>query len=321
MLPWGGISGGTKFGPSSAPTKFGSSKLLKAVFIGAKELESLCLGYVGNKSQFCIACKLRGESDCGVSSHKKSKMSVTADTFWVPGGFILNKPIARSDFCLPCNGLSEGSLAILTETLHSEARWSDQFKLIMDRTTVEELRRVARAKKSSGSRSSEVESVYSGSDARHDSVRGGGGGGGGAGSESEVEPDDDPMDDDMGITVPEEVAFDPLEGWEVACGAMQEAVNKMASTIASQAHIIAQLQKEDIWEDVETIQENSAVLQSQVGDLYDIVQTHGTLSIAMAKVMGSWQQHKGRVFISEHDWEEWTKETGRGKQMYPEDEQ
>ena len=245
-FPGGGNSGGFKAGPSSAPTKLGSSKLLKAVFIGAKELESLCLGHVGNKSRFCIARKIRGGSDCGVSSHRKSKMSVQVDTFWVPGGFILNNPTAKTGMCLPSKGLSEQSLSILTETLHTETRWVEQFKLIMERTAAQGQRRAARAKKSSGSRSSEVESVYSGSEAHQALVRGGSGGGGGEGGESEVDPDDNPMDDEMEIPVPEEVTFDPAEGWEVACEAMQEAINKMASTIASQARIIAQLQSENI---------------------------------------------------------------------------
>ena len=61
----------------------------------------------------------------------------------------------------------------------------------------------------------------------------------------------------------------------------------MSNTIASQAKLILQLQKSDVREDVEAIQENLVMLQSQVGDLYDLVLSHGSLSNAMAEVMGS----------------------------------
>ena len=266
-VPGGGTSGNTA-GPSSAPTKLGSSKLLKAVFIGPTELESLCLGYVGNKARFCIARKIRGGPDCGVSSHKTPKMSVPVDTFWMPGGSILNKPTAKTELCIPRAGLSTAALTKLTDEVHTEPRWADQFKAIAELTKeIERRRSGASMQRSSISRSSEVESVYSENDQPLTSKA--------DGSESDNED------------IPVEVAIDPLAGWEAACNVLQEAVNQMSITIASQAKLITQLQKADVREDVEAMQENSAVFQSQVRDLYDLVVSHGSLSNAMAEVMGS----------------------------------
>lgn len=131
-------------GARSAPSKIGSSKLLRAVFIGANEVESMCLGFVGNKSRFCIAPKLRGSLDCGVISHKKHKMVVEADTFWMPGGSILNKPTARTELCVPCGDLSEDAVSLLRNTLCAEHRWPAQFKLVMDRAAAAKARREAK---------------------------------------------------------------------------------------------------------------------------------------------------------------------------------
>ena len=87
-------------------------------------------------------------------------MVVAPETFWVPGGAILNKPRAQLETCIPCSVLSEGSLVLLRDSLTSEHRWPAQFKLVMDRIEEAKLRWAA-CTKSSGSRSSEVESVYS----------------------------------------------------------------------------------------------------------------------------------------------------------------
>ena len=85
--------------------------------------------------------------------------------------------------------------------------------------------------------------------------------------------------------VPEEVNIDPASGWEAACSALQMAVNDMATTITEQARTIAALRTGDVQEEFQVMQENSAVLQSQLGDLYDLVQNHGTLSEVMADLM------------------------------------
>ena len=271
-VPGGGFSGSSTSGIRSAPTKLGSSKLLNAVFIGANELESLCFGFVGNKSRFCIAQKTKGGMDCGVISHKRSKMEVPTDTFWLPGGSILNKPTAKADICLPLDGLSDNALRILTEGFLSEQRWVDQFKDIIQQQTAAAVRRATR---SGASRSSEVESVTSVQEEEQGQRDGFSTGDGASRMSMEEEP---PVKD---------VEIDPTAGWEAACGALQAAVNDMAATIAEQARTIANMQREDNREDIEAIQENSAVLQSQLGDLYDLVHDHGTLSNAMAAVMAS----------------------------------
>ena len=273
-IPGGGFS--ETAGANSAPSKIGGSKLLRAVFIGVNELESMCLGFVGNKARFCIAPKTKGGRDCGVISHQRQKMKVAADTFWMPGGSILNKPTARSELCIPCSDLSEGSLMLLRDALCLEHHWPAQFKLVMDRVEAAKARRASRSR-SSGSKSSEIGSV-------HTSIP----------EDPRVEDDDslgandvddvDMMDREF---VPEEVTINPAAGWEAACGALQTAIHEMAATIASQTRIIAALHQRDHQEDIEVMQENSAVLQSQLGDLYDLVQNHGSLSEAMAALMAS----------------------------------
>lgn len=230
----------------------------------------MCLGFVGNKSRFCIAPKSRGGVDCGVISHKKHKMEVEANTFWMPGGAILNKPMARTELWVHRSDLSEDSIALLRDSLCAEHRWPAQFKLVMDRAAAAKARRAA---KSSGSRSSEVESVVHSIDPIADE------------DDSAGDGEDTKMSDNEFVLG--EVTIDPEAGWEAACVALQTAVNEMATTIAEQARIIGTLRKMDLREDIEIIQENSAVLQSQLGDLYDLVQNHGTLSAAMADLMAS----------------------------------
>jgi hypothetical protein len=271
-FPGGGISDGNTSGIRSAPTKLGSSKLLKAVFIGANELESLCLGFVGNKSRFCIAPKTKGGMDCGVVSHKRNKMEPPADTFWLPGGSILNKPTAKNDLCIPIGGLSENAMTILTEGLLTEARWVGQFKDILQKQSFWEKRRA----RSGASRSSEVESVDS---TQNDEAPGETSIPQGGGKTSHVSEEEEPP--------MMEVEIDTTAGWEAVCVTLQAAINDMASTIAEQACTIADLRRIDPREDIESIQENSAVLQSQLGDLYDLVVDHGNLSNAMAAVMAS----------------------------------
>ena len=271
-FPGGGISDGNTSGIRSAPTKLGSSKLLKAVFIGANELESLCLGFVGNKSRFCIAPKTKGGMDCGVVSHKRNKMEPPADTFWLPGGSILNKPTAKNDLCIPIGGLSENAMTILTEGLLTEARWVGQFKDILQKQSFWEERRA----RSGASRSSEVESVDS---TQNDEAPGETSIPQGGGKTSHVSEEEEPP--------MMEVEIDTTAGWEAVCVTLQAAINDMASTIAEQARTIADLRRIDPREDIESIQENSAVLQSQLGDLYDLVVDHGNLSNAMAVVMAS----------------------------------
>lgn len=85
----------------------------------------------------------------------------------------------------------------------------------------------------------------------------------------------------------EEVIIDPEAGWEVACGALQSAISGMAATIADQARTIAALSKQDTRRDIEAVQESAAILHSQLGDLYDLVMNHGSLSDAMAVLMAS----------------------------------
>lgn len=275
-FPGGGFAEDSAVVSRSAPSKIGGSKLLWAVYIGANELESLCLGYVGNKSRFCIAPKTNQGMDCGVISHKKHKMKVTADTFWMPGGSIVNKPTARSELCVSCSDLSEDLLALLCDSLCVEHRWPAQFKLVMDRTAAAKARRAARVR-SSASRSSEVESIHSKStladDPRVDDDSS-------LGDEGDVDMAEEEF-------IPEDVDIDPGAGWEAACSTMQTAINGMVATIAAQACTIAKLSKEDPRIDIELIQENSAILQSQVGDLCDLVLNHGSLSEAIATLMVS----------------------------------
>jgi len=292
---WGGVAfgqGDVKKPPHGAPSKgtSGSSSLAKAVFIGQHEKDTLCLGYIGKtKTRFCIARKIKGALNCGVSSHAVNKMNVAVDTFWVPGGDLVDKPTAKAD--IPPIGLHDNlslnSLEILRNGLYPLVRWPEHFKQIVARSAEIAGQRKARSVDSPVRRVSnddredmsvQLERQYS-----EDEVDG----------ELHVDTYDYEIEEESNIDLGTKVDVPELNfalGWEATCRMLHSTIQDMAKTISCQSVTIdtlrTKLEREKVVkDDIDSIRIENLELQGQLGDLMNLVGQHGSLSNAMSQVM------------------------------------
>ena len=68
------------------------------IFIAKAECKALRLGKVGSSKRFCLATKELGYSHCGVAAHgRTSKFSPKLEAFYVPGGIVYGHPTAMMD--------------------------------------------------------------------------------------------------------------------------------------------------------------------------------------------------------------------------------
>jgi len=86
--------------PSFILAAEGTGKPQCCVFIDDAAMANLCLGVIGTGKRFCLAKKIQGYTHCGVSVHakgirKKNKAKVMVDAFYVLGGTIQHKGVAK----------------------------------------------------------------------------------------------------------------------------------------------------------------------------------------------------------------------------------
>ncbi len=290
-LSGGVTSGGALRQVQSAPGKLPAS-LSKVVYIKPTDVRTLCLGYVGASkggihARFCIARKLRGQNHCGTSSHAKSKMTVSGSTFWLPGGTILDKATAKTSPCLKEADLSEDDVEYLKAINAPPQRWPEHFQRIQERinrrrnrdvrgsspaVAVEEVDELSREDEEDDAANEELEDLL----AALKRQSGDHGDGTGrpvvwpAGDDSEEEEEDDDTVD------------------------LRTLVANLKRTVERQAEAIAELTTR-VDEDrdtraLETLRAETNDLLDNLGDLFGLVQEHGSVSQAISAI-GTKQEH------------------------------
>lgn len=130
-------SGATSRGQMNSPivpAAKGTGKPQHCVFIDDAAMANLCFGLIGTGERFCLAKKVPPYTHCGLPAHakgsrKKNKAKVVANTYYVPGGTIHQRPTAKVDpMILRTNVPGKFLIRLETEKL-TTSKWKD---LIID---------------------------------------------------------------------------------------------------------------------------------------------------------------------------------------------
>ena len=119
------------------PAAKGMGKPQRCMHIDEAAMVNLCFGLIGSGERFCLAKKLGTYTHCGIPAHakgirKKNKAKVVVDAYYVPGGTIHQRPMAKVNPMIAQVDLPAKYISTFQTSRLTTAKWKD---LIIDART------------------------------------------------------------------------------------------------------------------------------------------------------------------------------------------